>query len=161
MTYRLSRGWLNLTGVNGLNPWEAEKIRLVQREDVDQPIRLHDGGEPRVMHFRTLHTVGNYQLTPDGINPIIIWQERHGSFHLFNASLGFSYGEAKAVSLRGAGTNVPELGDILQGKVLSRALPVHIFQNRFDQLMQRVFFPEEFEEDVCVDQIAIRLGHQS
>jgi hypothetical protein len=121
--------------MNRLDTGVAEKIRLVQGEDVDESIRLHDGGETGVMHLHPAHPKGSHQPAPDRINPIIVWKKRHRSFHFFDASLGFSYGEAIAVSLRRTSTNVSELGDILQGEVQARALPVYIFQNRFDHQM--------------------------
>lgn len=75
------------------------------------------------MHLDATHTVYGHEPAPDGIDPLVVWQEGHRAFDGLDALARFGSREIKAVAGCWPCTDVPELGDILHTEIQFRPLP--------------------------------------
>ena len=103
-----------MTGVNRLNAGVPCKVSLIQRENVAYAMSQHSGDQARIVYLNTLHTVSNNQLPPDGIHLVVVREQNHLSFDVFDRFICFDNGEPKSISIHGSRANVPELSDILR-----------------------------------------------
>jgi hypothetical protein len=67
----------------------THKVRLIECEDVRNPVDVHCCCEPRIMHLHTAHSVANDQDTPHSVNLLVVRQHRHSPFNCLKALIGF------------------------------------------------------------------------
>jgi hypothetical protein len=92
---------------------------------------------------------------------LVIGQERHCAFDVFDALVGFGDGETISVPFRGPSTDILELSNILQRETGFRSAPTQLTESSPDELVLGIVLSEDSQKNIGVDQILRRGDHQS
>jgi hypothetical protein len=142
--------------MNGDDTWIATEVGCVQRQEAIQPMHMHRGNQPGIMHLNTRHCAGQHQPPPVRMNLRSIRQEDKQPLDYPRSSIRFRHGQAETVDRFRSGADAPELNQILSRVTHFLAALLERMERRTDGIVLGVAALHEPQQDVGVGEI----GHQ-
>jgi hypothetical protein len=107
------RGFFDLLWMHNHDSGTAPEILLIEGQQTMYSMDAHCSDQACVVYLNATHVMSHYQLPPFLMNLFVVGQQDQIAFEYSSATVGFANRQSEAVSILGAGADIPKFSEVL------------------------------------------------